>query len=173
MVYHDISKIAEKYKSLLDPHCIRIEIAGSVRRMKIDCRDIEYVIIPKPYDVGLFESGIAMIINQWQMVKGNLPSCKYTQRILPEGIKADIFFATEENFGLIYLIRTGSADFSRRIATRWADRGYHAFEGALYYTGNRVTRRDEIKKGKKIYTPTEIDVFNICGLPYIEPWARI
>jgi DNA polymerase/3'-5' exonuclease PolX len=172
MVYHDISKIAEKYKSLLDPHCIRIEIAGSVRRMKIDCRDIEYVIIPKPYDVGLFESGIAMIINQWQMVKGDLPG-KYTQRILPEGIKADIFFATEENFGLIYLIRTGSADFSRRIANRWVDRGYHSFEGNLYYTGSRTTVKYDIKKGKKIYTPTEIDVFNICGLPYIEPWARI
>ncbi len=85
-------QIAEKVKAQLAPHCERIEIAGSIRRKKPDVGDIEIVAIPKPYNIGLFESGIATIVKQWEKVKGELP-CKYTQRILPEGIKLDLFFA--------------------------------------------------------------------------------
>jgi len=52
-------------KEMLAPYCERIEIAGSVRRKKPYCKDIEIVAIPKPYDVGLFESGIAKVVNGW------------------------------------------------------------------------------------------------------------
>lgn len=46
--------IAEKIKAQLAPHCDRIEIAGSIRRKKPEVKDIEIVVIPKPYEVGLF-----------------------------------------------------------------------------------------------------------------------
>ena len=88
-----IQRIANSVLKELKPYCERIEIAGSIRRQKPDPNDIEIVAIPKPYDVGLFESGIATVINKWQKVKGELP-CKYTQRLLPEGVKLDLFFAT-------------------------------------------------------------------------------
>jgi DNA polymerase/3'-5' exonuclease PolX len=92
-------EIAEKVKALLAPHCERIEIAGSIRRKKPDVKDIEIVAIPKPFDTGLFESGIATVVNKWQKVKGELP-CKYTQRILPEGIKLDLFFCRAWELGI-------------------------------------------------------------------------
>ena len=98
-------EIAEKVKEELAPHCFRIEIAGSIRRRKSEVKDIEIVAIPKPFEVGLFQSGIATVVNQWQKVKGELP-CKYTQRILSEGIKLDLFFAERGNWGLIYAIRS-------------------------------------------------------------------
>lgn len=153
-------QIANNIVDLLRPHCFRIEIAGSIRRKKPDVKDIEIVAIPKPYDTGLFENGIAQVVNQWEKVKGELP-CKYTQRILPEGIKLDLFFAEVENWGLIYAIRTGSADFSHKVlASGWVARGYHSKDGYLYY-GN-----------KKYSVLEEKDLFDRIGLKYVDPEFR-
>ena len=83
MKYSKAKRIADSVLQELKPHCERIEIAGSIRRKKEYPNDIEIVSIPKPYDVDLFESGIATVVNKWERVKGTLP-CRYTQRILPE-----------------------------------------------------------------------------------------
>ena len=153
-------EIAEKTKELLAPYCERIEIAGSIRRKKPEVKDIELVAIPKPYDVGLFENGIATVVNQWKKVKGELP-CKYTQRILPDGITLDLFFANQENWGLIYALRTGSADYSHKVlATGWVKLGYNSEGGQLSING------------KEIKIPEEKDLFKLIGIPYIEPELR-
>jgi DNA polymerase/3'-5' exonuclease PolX len=160
MEYKIALEIAEKVKQLLEPHCERIEIAGSIRRKKPMVKDIEIVAIPKPYDTGLFENGIASIVNQWQKVKGELP-CKYTQRILPDGIKLDLFFATKENWGYVYAIRTGSAEFSHEIlATEWVKRGYKGIDGYL------------TRDGKRIAIYEEVDLFNRLQIPFREPEFR-
>ena len=106
--------IANAAVEQLRPHCERSEIAGSIRRRRPEVGDIEIVASPKPYGTGLFESGIATVVNQWPKVKGELP-CKYTQRVLPEGIKLDLFFADETTWGVVYAIRTGSAAFSPAV----------------------------------------------------------
>ncbi len=153
--------IAERIKAQLAPHCDRIEIAGSIRRRKSDVGDIEIVAIPKPYDVGLFASGIAPIVSAWPKVRGELP-CKYTQRTLPDGIALDLFFATAENWGLIYAIRTGSADYSHRVlASGWSVRGFKSVEGVLHNGA-----------GKPVPTPEEEDVFRIAGVPWVPPEQR-
>lgn len=153
-------QIAENIKSQLAPHCERIEIAGSIRRKKQEVKDIEIVLIPKPYETGLFVSGIASVINQWPKVKGELP-CKYTQRIHPEGIKVDIFIAEPGNWGLIFAIRTGSADYSHKVlASAWVKRGYKSVEGYLHVGHKKYECREEI------------DLFNRLSIPYIEPEFR-
>jgi DNA polymerase/3'-5' exonuclease PolX len=151
--------IAERIRSELAPHCHRCEIAGSIRRGKAEPNDIEIVAIPKPYEIGLFESGIAIVVNRWQKVKGELP-CKYTQRILPEGIKLDLFFASHENWGWIYIIRTGSADFSKYILTEYNIRGFCSKDG--YPT----------RGSRRFFMPEEEDVFKFIGLPFVLPEER-
>lgn len=144
----------------LRPFCDRIEIAGSIRRNKPEVKDIEIVAIPKPYEVGLFESGIATVVNRWEKVKGELP-CKYTQRILPEGIKLDLFFAERGNWGLIFAIRTGSADYSHKVlATGWVKAGYKSEGGYL------------IANGKEVAVLEEEDLFKRINVPYIKPELR-
>lgn len=156
-------QIAEKVKSELSSYCERIEIAGSIRRQKPNVKDIEIVAIPKPYDIGMFETGIAQIVNKWKKVKGELP-CKYTQRVLPEGIKLDLFFTEPENWGLIYTIRTGSAEFSHQVlAVNWVKAGYKSIEGNLY-------RMEDMKK---IAIPEESDLFKLIGVKYVEPHLRV
>jgi len=155
--------IAESLVEILKPHCYRIEIAGSIRREKPEVKDIEIVAIPKPYQTGLFEDGLAEIVNRWQKVKGELEygKTKYTQRILPEGIKLDLFFAEEKNWGLILAIRTGSAEYSHQVlAKRWVELGYNSEGGHLYQNGKHYEVREEI------------DLFKRLGIPYTIPKDR-
>lgn len=160
MKYNQAKTIADSVLEQLRPHCQRIEIAGSIRREKAEVGDIEIVAIPKPYDVGLFESGIATVINKWQKVKGELP-CKYTQRLLPEGIKLDLFFAVPENWGLILAIRTGSEKYSHKIlASRWVRYGYKSVDGML------------TKNGKPVPVWEERQLFTMLGLKWAEPKGR-
>lgn len=160
MKYQEALKIAEETLEQLRPHCHRCEIAGSIRRKKDEVKDIEIVAIPKPYDIGLLESGITTVVNKWKMVKGKLP-CKYTQRILPQGIKLDLFFADEINWGYIYAIRTGSAEYSHNVlAKAWCRKGLKGDDG--YLTRN----------GYVIPVPEEQDLFNLIGVEYVAPENR-
>ena len=160
MEYSKAFEIAEKTKSQLAPFCERIEIAGSIRRRKANVKDIELVAIPKPYNTGLFESGIATVVNRWEKVKGELP-CKYTQRILPEGISLDLFFAEPDNWGLIFAIRTGSADYSHMtLATTWVKFGFKSEGGYLTRNGLRINIREEK------------DLFELLEIPYLDPELR-
>jgi DNA polymerase/3'-5' exonuclease PolX len=154
--------IAERVKARLAPHCVRIEIAGSIRRRQGDVGDIEIVAIPKPYDESpLFLSGIALVVNQWPKVRGELP-CKYTRRELPDGIELDLFFATLDNWGLIYAIRTGSADYSHHVlAHGWSVRGFKSIEGVLHNS-----------LGRPVVTPEEEDVFQLAGVAWVPPEER-
>jgi len=105
MKIDEAKKIADKYVEILKPYCLRIEIAGSIRREKPEVGDIELIAIVK--DIKKFSKEV----NKLEKVKGN-PTGKYTQRILPEGIKLDLFMANIRNWGLIFAIRTGSARYS-------------------------------------------------------------
>jgi len=152
--------IALKIVEELKPHCIRIAVAGSIRRNKADIGDVEIVAIPKPYSVGLLEDGIASVVNKWQKVKGELP-CKYTQRVLPEGIKLDLFFAEEGNWGSVLAIRTGSADYSHKVlAIGWVRQGFKSEGGYLFRDGERYEVREEK------------DLFKLIGIKFVEPENR-
>lgn len=162
MKLEEAKKIADKYLNILKPFCSRIEIAGSIRREKLEVKDIEIVAIPDyAFEVGGGFSSFCKEVKNWQKVKGE-PTGKYTQRILPEGIKLDLFMATPENWGLIFAIRTGSAGFSHEILARsWVKAGYKSVNGMLTKNGEAT----EVKE--------EEDLFKLIGLPYVEPKLRI
>jgi len=161
--YPEALKIAYEILALIKPHCYRAEIAGSIRRQKPEVKDIEIVAIPKPYQSGLFEDGMASVVNQWTKVKGEMEyeQCRYTQRILPSGIKLDLFFAKETNWGLIFAIRTGSSEYSHKVlANAWVARGYHSIGGEL------------TQRGKTYEVREEKDLFERLSIPYLEPQYR-
>lgn len=71
-------------------------------------------------------------------------TCKYTQRVLPEGINLDLFFAEPGNWGLVYAIRTGSSEYSHRVlANAWVKKGYTSIGGYLTKEGHRFETREE------------------------------
>ena len=154
--------IAARVVAKLRPHCERIDVAGSIRRRRPTIGDIEIVCIPKPYDATpLFRSGFAKVVEQWEKVKGELP-CKYSQRLLPEGIKLDLFMPDPNGYGLQLAIRTGSAQWSHHVlAATWVKAGFRSEGGLLRDYAGRV-----------VVTKSERALFDLIGLPWVAPEDR-
>jgi hypothetical protein len=77
-----------------------------------------------------------------------------------------------ETWGIVQLIRTGPAAFSRFVVMELTKHGYRA-------SGGRVERRVGGDYGgtteaswEPVAVPTERDVFDLIGLKYREPRAR-
>lgn len=177
MKINEAKEIAQNICSQLAPYCHRIEIAGSIRRLKPEVKDIEIVCIPVTERVktGLFDMDesyatevnpeFIRIVNSWEKIKGE-PTGKYTQRKLPEGINLDLFIANKYNWGLIYAIRTGSAEYSHKVlAAGWVKRGWKSIDGMLcqYGEGGIWT---------PIKTPEEKDLFDLIGVKMVSPEKR-
>jgi DNA polymerase/3'-5' exonuclease PolX len=156
----------------LAPACQRIEVAGSIRRQKPEIGDIEIVAIPKFYPDLLGEpttiSELDALLATWpiKLVK-NGP--KYKQFIFTgtsgEQYTIDLFLPSLETWGAIYLIRTGSADFTARMVTRQEKGGLMPDD--LSVNGGRVWCN-----GAALATPEESDLFTLWGLDFIEPQDR-
>jgi DNA polymerase (family 10) len=164
--------IADRIIADLAPYCEpgRCVVAGSVRRRKADVGDLEVVAIPRRVTADLFGAvtvvmpEFAALVNRWPAVKG-LPSGRYTQRRLPEGINLDLFMATADNWGNILLLRTGPADFSKRFVADWLPaKGYYSENGYLCHVVGGL--------GQRIAVPEEADLFRLAGIPWINPEDR-
>jgi DNA polymerase/3'-5' exonuclease PolX len=167
MEYTKALTIAEEARETLAPFCERITIAGSIRRRREHCKDIELVAIPKMVATGLFSDepvvhpDFCAVVDSWQRVKGQATG-RYTQRILPGGMVLDLFMADQDNHGAILLIRTGDAAFSKRFMG-WTLRrhGYEQRDGYIW------------QGGVKVGVPEERDVFRLVRKPFVEPSDRI
>lgn len=172
MLLTDAQPLADRIVADLAPYCEpgRCVVAGSVRRRKTEVGDIEVVCIPRQVTADLFNEAtvvmpeFARAVDRWPAVKG-LPSGRYTQRRLPEGIVLDLFMARPANWGLILAIRTGSARYSHEVlAAGWCRQGYHSVDGYLCGIVNGLAQR--------IAVPEEADLFRLAGVPWVEPEAR-
>lgn len=68
---------------------------------------------------------------------------RYCKFHLSNGTQVDLFVTVPEQWGYIMLIRTGSADFSKMIATRWSATGHKGINGELTRNGLVLHFREE------------------------------
>jgi DNA polymerase/3'-5' exonuclease PolX len=166
--------IAEGVRAALLPHCERCEIGGSIRRQRPEVGDVEIIAIPRTLHVAtdlfggktlpVLDPGFAEVVGRWKHIKGSAHG-RYTQRELP-GIVLDLFICDARNWGLIFAIRTGSADWVRqRLACAWVRAGYKSQEGRL-----RVRTVRGLACVQE--TPDERGLFALIGLPWTEPQDR-
>lgn len=163
-------EIAQGLVERLSGRCLRIEIAGSIRRRKPEIGDIEIVAEPYPtFDMFGLETYFPHELDQidWtnygRLIKNG---SRYKQIELTEGINLDLFIVLPPaQWGVIYLIRTGSAEFSHRFVT---PRKY----GGLLPSNLRVQDGAIWSNNHIIETPQERDVFDLAGVPWIEPEER-
>jgi len=169
---YDAAKTEAEYIiKFLQPHCERIEIAGSIRRKKQEVGDIELVAIPKP-KFDMFGERIAddhdLNYFGWETIgrpvkNGN----KFKQIALYSGLSLDLFIVVAPaQWGVIFTIRTGSADFSHRLVTSKKFGGLMPSnltvkDGAIWHNGHIIE------------TPEEKDVFDLISVAYIEPELRV
>lgn len=143
-------EIAERVKDELAPHCVKIEIAGSVRRQKADVKDIEIVCIPKRYmaPVGMFGTDkrvpdFVRIVDGFEKVKGDAETGKYCKRILPEGIALNIHITSPENFGYMLWRKTGGLQCTKDLYKKGKERGYRFEKSGVFIGSKQVPVTDE------------------------------
>ena len=174
---------AESFCAELAPYCERIAIAGSIRRRKAMCSDVELVCGPRFHVelVGLFdktwvnELGLyataEIEAGRWQhrlSVIGAKAFGERYKRVSVDGVALDLFSVLPPaQFGLIVAVRTGPADFSRRLVTSvagggWMPLGWLVRDGAIHNDG----------EGAVVPTPEERDVFSVLGRKFVEPETR-
>lgn len=181
MKYQEAKTIADNLVALLAPHCERIEIAGSLRRLKPEVGDIEIVCISKTekFRDDLFGGSDEMLSllhflkfkfeaeTGASKIKGKEKLFKFA---LPQGINLDVFIVTPPaHWGVIYTIRTGPAEFSHWCVTNspigCLPYGYKVQGGCVY-------REMATSEDTPIPMAEESDFLNFLGLGWIEPKDR-
>ena len=157
MKLEDALVIAERLKVDLARSCERIEIAGSIRRGKPEVKDIEIVAVPKD---DLFEWSLALAVGDATFKKNG---ARYKQIILPEGINLDFFLVRPPaQWGVIFLLRTGPAEFSQRAVTQRS-------KGGLLPSDCKCQDGQIWRGDKVIPMPEEEDFLRLLGLEGFEP----
>jgi DNA polymerase/3'-5' exonuclease PolX len=178
----DARAVAADLCRQLEPHCERIEVAGSIRRQKPTVGDIELLFIPKfgsrvvapelfPRHCDLGALAIEELLRAKVLAKrpnklgGTAWGDKNRLAVhVGTGIPVDLFTATTANWFNYLVCRTGGAENNRQIAMAAQARGWKwnpygtGFERVGFY------ERQTVK--------AERDVFDFVGLPYREPEQR-
>lgn len=68
-------------------------------------------------------------------------------------------------FGRMLALRTGPASYSKKMAARWVELGWHGKDGKLFNASGTGERAGPF--------PTEQSFFDFLGWAYIKPEARI
>lgn len=172
--------IAKEIVAELTPYCQRIEIAGSLRRLKPEVADIEILYIPetamRPVDffsnaqVDLAQEHIEQMLTAGRITKRPNIRGQFTwgpQNKLAihaaSGIGVDFFATTVEKWWTALVIRTGSAATNMRLTT-----GAQKLQRTLHAYGTGVT----CQGGETIAATSEQHVFKLCGVPYLPPHER-
>lgn len=173
--YAQVKHIADQLQAALAPACLRIEQAGSLRRMKSVIGDIELVAVPILERNLLGEpTGVSAVDRQlatWPITltkNGN----KWKQFLFVtkggDAYQVDLFLQpAPKTWGVNFMIRTGPFGFSKKMVTQKYKGGYVPDD--LYVLDGRVWRRGV---SEPLDTPEEEDVFKLWGMGFVPPEER-
>ena len=169
-------RIADKVVDHIFASMARVEVAGSIRRQKPVVGDIEIVGIP-----GNREKLIKLLEEVGQHIKPGVPgvvpwspkvSAKYLRVRLEEGMNLDVFLGTPENWGGLFMMRTGSGvgptgnsfdGFIPGAFKRWK-----TLSGGGRMTDCMPTMPD----GTQLWIPEEQDFFDLLEMDFVPPEQR-
>lgn len=198
MIYQQAQEIALRIMKQLQPHCLVVDVAGSVRREAREPRDLEILCVPRTTEIkDLFDTVtgrqrsmefVKVVNSLGEIIKGKPAEGRYVQIALPDGINLDLFIPVKEDYYRILAIRTGSADYSHQVlAVAWRALGYVGTEDGLRrveecYSKQIGTNKHGVPKLKWICTkekPTlppvftdEYSFFKFLRLEWKEPSKR-
>lgn len=153
----------------------RWQEGGSLRRKKDTVGDIEHVVIPRFGEVttqnGLFSERkrVNLLWNRMDelvasgVLKKHLYGMSGFRYVEYGGILHEVFLADEKNWGAVLAIRTGPADLSQGIVTKFNRDGmYRQSEGYLRL----------VSTGEIVPVPDEETYFKLAGIRWTEPEDR-
>jgi len=185
MKYSLVAQIAEHLVLNLRESCMRIEPAGSFRRMRAECGDLELVCIPRPgapraefgqkrvfssyLDLALYrmecDEYLGRRIKDGERYKQIVIRTEAYGLAIPNEFNLDLFIVRPESWGIQFTLRTGPAEYSHRLVTQrslggWLPDDMSVRDGLLW------------RNGAVIPTLQEADFFTAIGQPWREPQDR-
>jgi DNA polymerase (family 10) len=159
------SKIAEDFKTNIYVHdpSIPIYVAGSLRRHKIDCGDIDLVIhegdLPKLTSI----LNVIMVREQYELgfTKGTKANPSKLKWLVKDGTTIELYLAKPNALGAMLLYTTGSGDFNIRQRRVALSKGYKLSQYGLF-------KHDELIAGD-----TEEGIFKELGMEWLTPEQRV
>lgn len=177
--------IAERFCTLLEPACERVQVAGSIRRKKLDVGDIEVLVeplmVPRPGTliadelIPATDSHVERLVRVETLLEFDDECRRNGQRLKrlvwgtetgSSRIAIDLFICFPPSaWGALMAIRTGPAGFSKLLVTK------RAYGGAM---PDELQQRDGALWGPsgRLDTPTEKEYFVAIGLPDWAPADR-
>lgn len=168
--------IANKVRNHIAPAMDRIEIAGSVRREKPVVGDIELVAI-----VADREKLLQLMGDVGQTIKPSVPGVipwipkpdsRYIRVRLNEGMNLDLFIAKPENWGGLFLMRTGSAAGADGNAFNGFTPGCFARWKKLSSGGRMTDVMPTMPDGTQLPVYEEQDFFDLLEMDFVPPVER-
>ena len=198
MKLEQAQQLANELCAELAPYCVRIEIAGSVRRLKAEPRDLEIVCIT---ETGTFqmanlfgESQPVVLVNRledalsqyltsdgpWQLDDQLRRAGPHYKRLRHKAldVACDLYITDARRWAYTFTIRTGPADFSTALVKR-AHYLRSFFDGSLLYKhppmffdGRTVPCPIGASCSQVVELAEEMDLFAALQMPYIPPERR-
>jgi len=157
--------------------CFRAEVAGSIRRRKENVKDIEIVAQVKDW-AGLFSS-----LEQWGIfIKPGVPdvipwapkpNARYLRMMLHGEMKLDLFITSPENWGGLFMMRTGSGVGPDGNPMKGFVPGMFARWKKVSGGGKMVGGYPTLPNGQQVAVREEEDFFRLCGVEFVSPTERI
>lgn len=177
---------AARLVARLGPACEQVDVVGSVRRRVDRVKDLELLAVPRMVPRSSFDlfgaehaeraaDPLLELLESMRAEGALVPRLDRNghprlgeryQALVYEGLALDLFIARfPASLGLLQLIRTGPAAFSKRAVTPrahggWLPYGFVVRDGAFWRGAERVD------------VATEFDAFAVLGLPYLNAWQR-
>lgn len=165
----DAQGLAKRACEELTPVVRQIAVVGSVRRRKPYVGDIEVLVRPM-MQTQLFgdaepvtEAVKAKLWTMGRWVRGAKRMMKITDLYDHKGVSLEVFLVhPPSEWGVLQLIRTGSRQFSTRVATRLKDLGTPFRDGRIV----------NLATGDTVPAPSEREVFEAAKMNYKPPEYR-
>lgn len=173
----EAESIANRVREYISPVMDRVEVAGSIRRRKAIVGDIEICGIP-----GDREKLIKLIGNIGQHIKPGVPgaipwvpkvNAKYFRVRLNEGMNLDIFLGTQNNWGGLYMMRTGSGADEKGNSFMGFIPGIFGRFKKLSGGGRMTDIMPTMPTGEQLWIPEEQNFFDILEMDFVPPEERI
>jgi DNA polymerase/3'-5' exonuclease PolX len=168
--------VADKIVKHLSPAFDRAEVAGSVRRRKPVVGDIEVVAIRNDH-----EKLLKLIGDIGQTIKPGVPGfipwspkpdSRYVRVRLNEGMNLDLFLARPENWGGLFMMRTGSAAGDDGNTFNGFIPGVFSRFKRLSGGGRMTEAMPTMPTGEQLWIPEEQDFFDILEMDFVPPEER-